>query len=109
MLKDIFGFTEHQEKVIYGLGHIITLTKNTDIAVLNKGNPINNAKIKIDSRDCTHIYADSCTTKNIIESDCKKNGYRTSLSRTISFREEVNTQNLWNFELGTQESINVPI
>ena len=25
------------------------------------------------------------------------------------FRKEINTQNIWNFELGTQEGINVPI
>ena len=26
-----------------------------------------------------------------------------------AFMTEVNTQNLWNFELGSQESMNVPI
>ena len=28
MLKDIFGFAEHHEKVTYGLGYKLTLTRN---------------------------------------------------------------------------------
>ena len=46
-LKDVFGFAEYQDKGTYGLGYKLTLTRNTDNAVLNKGNAINNAKIKI--------------------------------------------------------------
>ena len=41
-LKDVFGFTEHQKKATYGLGCKLTLTRNTDNAILNKGNAINN-------------------------------------------------------------------
>ena len=44
MLKDVFGFAEHQEKGTYGLGYKLTLTKNSDNAVLNKANATNNAK-----------------------------------------------------------------
>ena len=45
-LKDVFGFAEYQEKATYGLGYKLTLTRNTDNAVLNKGNANNNSKIK---------------------------------------------------------------
>ena len=34
--KDVFGFAEYQEKGTYGLGYKLTLTRNTDNAVLNK-------------------------------------------------------------------------
>ena len=51
MLKDIFGFAECQENVTHGLGYKLTLTRNSDNAVLNKGNAINIAKIKINSID----------------------------------------------------------
>ena len=44
MLKDIFGFAQHQEKRTYGLGYKLTLTRNSDNAVLNKANATNNAK-----------------------------------------------------------------
>ena len=47
MLKDILGFSEHQEKSTCELEYKKTLTRNTDNAVLNKDNAINNAKIKI--------------------------------------------------------------
>ena len=46
-LKDVFGFAEYQEKAAYGLGYKLTMTRKTDNAVLNKGNAINNVKIKI--------------------------------------------------------------
>ena len=46
-LKDVFGFAEYQDKGTYGLGYRLTLTRNSDNAILNKVNAINNAKIKI--------------------------------------------------------------
>ena len=43
--KDVFGFAEHQGNAAYGLTNILTLTWNTDNAVLKKDESINNAKI----------------------------------------------------------------
>ena len=37
-LKDIFGFAEHQERATFGLGYKLTLTRNSDNAVLSKTN-----------------------------------------------------------------------
>ena len=51
MLKDIFGLAQHQEKGTYGLGYKLTLTRNSDNAVLNKANATNKAKTKINSID----------------------------------------------------------
>ena len=48
MLKDVFGFAEHQEKATYGLGYKLTLTRNKDEAVIDKVAVIAEAKIKID-------------------------------------------------------------
>ena len=48
-LKDVLGFAEYQEKGTYGLGYKLTLTRNTDNAVLNKANAINLGKIKINA------------------------------------------------------------
>ena len=48
-LKDVFGFTEYQDKGTYGLGYKLILTRNTDNAVLKKVNAINNGKIKINA------------------------------------------------------------
>ena len=48
-LKDVLGFAEYQDKGTYGLGYKLTLTRNTDNAVLNKRNAINNGKNKINA------------------------------------------------------------
>ena len=53
MLKDVFGFVEHQEKATYGLGYKLTLTRNEDEAVIDKAGGIADAGIKID-----HIHWD---------------------------------------------------
>ena len=50
-LKDVFGFAEHQQVGTFGLGYKLTLTRNTDKAVLNKDNATNNAKIVIIGRE----------------------------------------------------------
>ena len=109
--KDIFGFAEHQAKVTYGLGYKITLTGNTDNAVLNKATATNNAKVKISSLDWyVPQYSPNLEEYNKLLHQIKKNTPTLLHYPEISvFMKEVNTQNLWTFELGTQEGINVPI
>ena len=109
-LKVIFGFAEHQEKGKYGLEYKLTLTRNTDNAVLIKAAAPNNAKVKIIS---LHWYVPHYNPNfeefNKLLNQIKKNT-PTLLhypERSV-FMKEVNTQNLWTFELGTQEGINVP-
>ena len=46
-LKDVFGFAEHQQVGTFGMGYRLALTRNTDNAVLNKDNTINDAEIVI--------------------------------------------------------------
>ena len=48
MLKDVFGYAEHQEKTTYGLGYELTLTRNKDDAVIDKAGVMADARIKID-------------------------------------------------------------
>ena len=48
MLKDVFGFAEHQQKATYGLGYKLTLTRNKDEAVMHKAVGTPDARIKID-------------------------------------------------------------
>ena len=49
MLKDIFGFAKHMEKATCGLNYKLTITRNSDNAVLNKDNAINTGKTKINA------------------------------------------------------------
>ena len=110
-LKDNFGHAECQEKGTYGLGYKLTLTRKTDNAVLNKDNAVNNAKNKINALEWYfphYIPSLDDYTKMHIQ---LKNKTPTNLhypERSV-FMKEVDTQNFWTFELGTQESINVPI
>ena len=48
MLKDVFGFAEHQEETTYGLGFKIALTRNKSNAVFNKAEAIADAGNTID-------------------------------------------------------------
>ena len=110
-LKDIFGFAGYQEKRTYGLGYKLTLTRNTDNAVLNQTAATNNAKVRINSLDWyVPQYSPNLEEYNKLMNHIKKN-YPTLLDypERFVFMKEVNTKNLWTFELGTQEGIDVPI
>ena len=72
-LRDIFGFAEHQKAAIYGLGCKLTLTRNTDNAVLNKGNAMNNAKNKISALEwCVPHYTPSLEGQKKLMNQIKK-------------------------------------
>ena len=109
--KNIFGFAEHQKKGTYGLGYNLTLTRSTDNAVLNKAAGTSNAKVKINSLDWyVPHYSPNLEEYNKLMNQIRKNS-PTLLhypERSV-FMKEVHTQNLWTFELGTQEGINVTI
>ena len=110
-LKDIFGFAEYQEKGTYGHGYKLTLTRNTDNAVLNKDNAVAIGRVKIISLDWfVPHYSPNLEEYNKLMNQIKKNTPTLLhyIERSV-FMKEVNTQNLWTFELGTQEGINVPI
>ena len=109
-LKDIFGYAEYQQKATYGLGYKLTLTKNNDNVVLNKGNAINIGKIKINAIEwyVTHytlsIQQQSILSKQVLNKTPSQVQYQ---ERSV-FMKEVNTQNFKTFELGTLEGINIP-
>ena len=109
-LKDAFGFAEYQEKATYGLGYKLTITRNSDNAVLNKGNAINNAKIKINALEWyVPHYTPSIQQKSILSKQIlNKTPTQTQYPERSVFMKEVNTQNFWTFELGTQEGIIMP-
>ena len=109
-LKDIFGFAEHQERATYGLSYGLVLKRNSDNAVINKDNAINNAKIKFISLELYVLHYTPSLEEYSKLFKQLKNKTPTNLhypERSV-FTKEVNTQNLWTFEFGTQEGINVP-
>ena len=109
-LKDVFGFAEYQEKGTYGLGYKLTLTRNSDNTVLNKGNAINIGKIKINAIELyVPHYTPSMQQQSIVSKRIiNKTPTQIQYPERSVFMKQVNTQNFWTFELGTQEGINIP-
>ena len=110
-LGDIFGFAEHQETDTYGFSYKLTLTRINDKAVLNKNNATNKAKIKINASEWyVPHYTPSFEEDNKLMNQITKKIPTNLLYRETSvFMKEVNTQTVRTFELGVQESFNVPI
>ena len=109
-LEDVFGFAEYQEKATYGLGYKLTVTRNSDNAVLNKANATNNGKIKINAIEwyAPH-YTPSMQQQSILsKQSINKTPTQIQYPERSVFMKEVNTHIFWTFELGTQEGINIP-
>ena len=110
-LKDRFGFAEHQERGTYGLGNELTLTRNSDNAVLNKDNATAVGEIKINSIEWyvpqygASVKEQGKIMEHIIDKITTELQY---VERSV-FMKEVNTQNLWSFELGSLKNMNVLI
>ena len=110
-LKDVFGFAEHHEKATYGLGYKLTLKRNNDSGVLNKDDTVALGKVKVNAIEWYVPHYTASMSQQTVLSNQIVNKFPTQLKyieRSV-FMKEVNTQNLWNFELGTQEGINIPV
>ena len=109
-LKDVFGFAEYQEKGTYGLGFKLTLTRHTDNAVLNKASAINNGKVKINAIEwyVPHYFPSMQQQSILSKQILNKTPTQIQYPERSVVMKEVNTQNFWSFELGTQEGINIP-
>ena len=110
-LKDIFGFAEHQEKIAYGLGYKLTLTRASGNAVLKKTNATAIGKVKINSiKWYVPHYTASVKEQNLLmKQTIDKIPTELRYVEGSVFMKEVKTQNLWTNELGTHEKLNVPI
>ena len=111
MLRDIFAFAEHQQKATYGLAYKVSLIRYNESAVLNKGNAISDAKIKFKS--CEWLvpqYTPSLKQQTILMNQIVSN-VPTELhyvERSV-YMQEVKNRKLWQFHLGTEEGLNMPI
>ena len=78
---------------------------------MNKGNAVDNAKIKINGIEwyLPH-YTPSIELQTILSNQIvKKLPTEIRYIERSMFMKEVNTQNLWNFELGTEQGIKFPM
>ena len=111
MLRDIFGFAEHQQKTTYGLGYKLPSTRNDDSAVLNKGNAITYAKIKINSFEwLVPQYTPSAKQQTILLNQIvSKVPTELHYVQRQIFMQEVKNQKVWQFHLGAEKGLNMPI
>ena len=111
MLKDVVGFTEHQQKTTYSLGNKLTITRNVESSVLDKANATIAGEIEINSIEkYVSPYTPTISQQAILSKQflSKTPTEHQSLERSV-FMKEVNTQKSWTFGLGTQEGMNIPI
>ena len=89
----------------------LTLTRNSENAVLNKANATTNAKIKVNTleRYVPHYTPSLGEYKKVMTPIKQKTPTNIHYPERSVFMKEVITQTFWTFELGTQERINVPI
>ena len=111
LLKDVFGFAECQERATYSLGYKLALTRIKDDAVIDKAGGISDARIRIDRihwyipHDTPSIQQQSILSNQIFKKMPTELRY---VERSVLMKE-VKNHNSWNFELGSQENMNVPI
>ena len=107
---DVFGFAENHEKVTFGMGYKITLTRNKVDTALQEAVDIADARIEIDH---IHWYIPQCISsiqqkgliyKRIFSKTPTEHRY---VERTVLMKEVID-QNLVNSELANQESMNNP-
>ena len=98
------------KKATYGLDYKLTLTRNKDDTVWQKAEALADARIKI-----YHIhwyvpyYTPTIQQQDFLfEQFLSKTPTELRYTERSLFMEEVNIQNLWNFELGRQESMKFP-
>ena len=89
----------------------MTLTRNSDYAVLNKGDATILGKVKISAIEWYVLHYTASMSQQAFLSNQIVNEIPTELQyiKRSVFMKEVNTQNIWNFQLGTQAGINIPI
>ena len=78
---------------------------------MNKADATNVGKVKINAIEWYVPHYTASMSQQVVLSNQIVNRIPTELQYVEKsvFMKEVNTQNLWNFQLGTQEGINVSI
>ena len=101
-LKDLFGFAD-QEKITYGLGYSLTLKRNTNNDPIIRDNGVDAAKrnTKDISWYIPHYIPSMENQQLVMDQILDKDPTEIYYMERIVFREDVNTNNNWTFELGS--------
>ena len=101
-LNDLFGFAD-QEKITYGLGYSLTLKRNTNNDPIIRDNVVDAAKINTNdiSWYIPHYIPSMENQQLVMDQILDKDPTEIYYMERIVFREDVNTNNNWTFELGS--------
>ena len=89
----------------------LTLTRNSDNAVLNKDNAINIGKNQLNAFEwyIPHFTTSISNQAQLSKQTLSKTPTELQYVEISVCMKKVTTQNLWNFELGTHDGINILI
>ena len=89
----------------------LTLTRNKDEAVIDKATGIGDARFKIDHFDwfIPHYTPSLDHEKILVKQIVDKTPTQLRYFESSVVMKEVNNQKLWNFKLGAQETMDVPV
>ena len=116
-LKDVFGFVEHHDNSTYGLGYKLTLQRNSDSHVLSHpaqakdaANLVLAGRVIIDdiSWYVPHFTPSVINQKLISRNIASKTPTELTYIIGSSYLKDVTTENIWTFELGVGECVDVP-
>ena len=100
-LKDLFGFAD-QEEITYGLGYSLTLKRNNNNDPIIRDNGVDAAKIDI--KDIAwyipHYVPSSENQQLVLNQILDKDPTELYYIERTVLRKDVNTNNIWTFELG---------
>ena len=111
MLRDVFGSAEHQAKATFGLGYRLISTKNLNTAVLNKIVAIAVAEVVFNNIGWyIQHYTPSVSQQGFLTKQILSKTPTELRHIEISvLMKHVNSQNLWTFQLGSQQGKNALI
>ena len=100
-LKDLFGFAD-QEKITYGLGYTLTLKRNSSNDVVFRTNGVDAAKVVVKdiSWYIPHYVPSLENQQLVLNQILNKDPTELYYTERTVFRNDVNTNNNWTFELG---------
>lgn len=110
-LSEIFGFALHQDKIIYGLGFMLTLKRASNDNAIYRLGGVDAAKIEITD---IALYVPHYTTSlenQILVTEHVNNNNLTNMSyiERVMSTKSVNGNNTWTFELGVEAGMDIPI
>ena len=116
-LKDIFGFAENQYNCTYGLGYKLTLQRNSNNHVISHLYGTDAENLALAGRDIIndlswyipHYTPSISNQKSMLENIISKSATELSYNKRSFYMQDVNTKNIWSFELGAGDGIDVPI